>query len=192
MSKSLQFYTLRDIFDQGFKPKGMRYALLSTHYRQPTNFTFEGLRGAENAVQRLLDFMNALQTADGRGDDVTPLLQETQTRFEESLDDDLNIAGALGAIFEMVRDVNRAIAEGQLSAAAAEQVAALMHRFDTVLGILAEDDTSIDDRAEALLQERQTAREQRDFARADAIRDELQHLGYTVEDSPQGSRLKRL
>ncbi len=193
MSKSLgNFYTLRDIFDQGYKPKGIRYALISTHYRQPMNFTFEGLRGAENAVQRLLDFMIALQTADGSGYNVTPLLQETQTRFTESLDDDLNIAGALGAIFEMVRDVNRAIAEGQLSSASAEQVSTLMHRFDTVLGILAEDDTAVDARAEALVQERQEARRQRDFTRADAIRDELQQLGYAVEDSPQGSRLKRL
>ena len=193
MSKSLgNFYTLRDLLEQGYKPKGLRYALMATHYRQPMNFTLEGLSGAENAVQRLLDFMNALQSADGDGAaDVAALLQQTQERFEEGLDDDLNIAGALGAIFEMVREVNRSIANGQLSAAAAEQVAALMQRFDAVLGILG-DDEAVDERAEALLLERQTARQQRDFARADAIRDELQQLGYTVEDSPQGSRLKRL
>jgi cysteinyl-tRNA synthetase len=197
MSKSLgNFYTLRDLLEQGYKPKGLRYALLSTHYRQPMNFTLEGLSGAENAVQRLMDFMNALQTADGDGPegdaaDVSTLLQQTQTRFEEALDDDLNIAGALGAIFEMVREVNRAIADRQFSPTAAEQVAALMHRFDTVLGILAEDD-AVDDRAEVLLLERQKARQQRNFARADAIRDELQQMGYAVEDSPQGSRLKRL
>ncbi len=192
MSKSLgNFYTLRDLLDHGYKPKGLRYALLSTHYRQSMNFTLDGLSGAENAVQRLMDFMNALKTADGDGADVSALLQQTQTQFEDSLDDDLNIAGALGAIFEMVREVNRAIADRQLSAAAAEQVAALMCRFDTVLGILAEDDVT-DDRAEALLLERQEARKQRDFARADEIRDELQHMGYAVEDGPQGSRLKRL
>ena len=192
MSKSLgNFYTLRDLLERGYKPKGLRYALLSTHYRQPMNFTLEGLSGAENAVQRLLDFMNGLQTADGGGLDVTDLLQQTQTRFEEALDDDLNIAGALGAIFEMVRDVNRALAERQLSADDAGQVEALMRRFDMVLGVLAEEKAG-DERAEALLIERQEARKQRDFARADAIRDELQQMGYTVEDSPQGSRLKRL
>jgi cysteinyl-tRNA synthetase len=192
MSKSLgNFYTLRDLLEQGYKPKGLRYALLSTHYRQPMNFTLDGLSGAENAVQRLMDFMNALQAAEGDGEDVSALLQQTQTRFEEALDDDLNIAGALGAIFEMVREVNRAIAERQLSPAAAEQVTTLMRRFDTVLGILADDD-AIDARAEALLFKRQEARQQRNFARADAIRDELQQMGYAVEDSPQGSRLKRL
>jgi len=135
--------------------------------------------------------MNTLQTADGDGEDISALLQQTQTRFEEAMDDDLNIAGALGTIFEMVREVNRAIADHQLSPVAAEQVTALMHRFDTVLGILAEDG-AVDDRAEALLLKRQEARRQRNFARADAIRDELQQMGYTVEDSPQGSRLKRL
>lgn len=192
MSKSLgNFYTLRDLLDRGYKPKGLRYTLLSTHYRQTMNFTLDGLSGAENAVQRLMDFMNALQTADGTRGDVSELLQQTQTRFEEALDDDLNIAGALGAIFEMVRDVNRAIADRQLSAAAAAQVTAFMQRFDTVLGILAEDDVE-DDRAQALLVERQEARKQRNFARADEIRDELQQMGYAVEDSPQGSRLKRL
>ncbi len=141
MSKSLgNFYTLRDLIEQGFKPKGLRYALLSIHYRQPLNFTLEGLHAAEQAVQRLLDFMQHLHTAQGQGFDVQPLLAETQQRFEEALDDDLNIAGALGAIFELVREVNRAITQHQLSAAAAQQVAALMHRFDTVLGLLAEDE----------------------------------------------------
>ena len=194
MSKSLgNFYTLRDLLDRGYKPKGLRYALLATHYRQPMNFTLEGLSGAESAVQRLLDFMNALQSADGDGAaDVAVLMQQAQERFEDALDDDLNIAGALGAVFEMVREVNRAIANGQLSAAAAAQVEALMQRFDAVLGILGEEDGAVDERAEALLLERQAARQQRDFARADAIREELQQLGYTVEDSPQGSRLKRL
>ena len=92
----------------------------------------------EQAIQRLTDFMQHLPTAQGEGFDVQPLA-ETQQRFEEALDDDLNISGALGAIFEMVRAVNRAMAQHQLSAAGAEQVATLMRRFDTVLGLLAEE-----------------------------------------------------
>ncbi len=193
MSKSLgNFYTLRDLLDKGFKPRGLRYALLSTHYRQPMNFTLDSLHSAENSVQRLLDFMNALETAGGAGYDVAPILRQTQERFETSLDDDLNIAGALGAIFEMVREVNRALAQKQLSAAAAQQVSALMRRFDTVLGLLHPDAEAHDSRAEALLLERQEARKRRDFARADAIRDDLRQLDYVVEDTPQGSRLKRV
>ena len=156
------------------------------------NFTLEGLHAAEQAVQRLLDFMQHLHTAQGQGFDVQSLLAETQQRFEEALDDDLNIAGALGAIFELVRDVNRAITQHQLSAAAAQQVAALMYRFDTVLGLLAEDEITVDRQVEHLLEERQQARQARDFARADALRAQIQELGYIIDDTPQGPRLKRL
>jgi cysteinyl-tRNA synthetase len=197
MSKSLgNFYTLRDLLDQGFKPKGLRYALLATHYRQPMNFTLDGLHAAENAVQRLLDFMQALTRVDNleaaTDFDVKAVLQQTQERFEAALDDDLNISGALGTIFELVRTVNRTIDQQQISTVDAQQVIAQMQRFDTVLGLLEPDDEPMDSRAEALLLERQEARQRRDFARADAIRDELSQMGYTVEDSPQGSRLKRL
>jgi cysteinyl-tRNA synthetase len=193
MSKSLgNFYTLRDLLDKGFKPKGMRYALLATHYRQPMNFTLEGLRAAENAVQRLLDFMYAVQTAHGSGFDVQPFLHQTQQRFEAALDDDLNISGALGAIFDMVREINRAIAAQQLSEANAQQVTALMQRFDKVLGLLAPDEEPHDSQVEALLRARQEARKRRDFARADALREQIHQLGYVIEDTPQGPRLKRL
>ena len=193
MSKSLgNFYTLRDLLEKGFKPKGLRYALLSIHYRQPLNFTFEGLHAAEQAVQRLTDFMQHLQTVQGDGVDVQPLVTETQQRYEEALDDDLNISGALGAIFEMVREVNRAMAQQQLSGAGAAQVAALMRRFDAVLGLLADEQTPHDHEVEVLMEERQHARQSRDFARADALRVQLRERGYVVEDTPQGARLKRL
>lgn len=193
MSKSLgNFYTLRDLLDKGFKPKGLRYALLTTHYRQPMNFTLEGLHAADNAVQRLLDFLHALDTAQGSGADVQPLLQHTEQAFAAALDDDLNIAEALGAIFELVREVNRAMASRQLSPAQAQQVKTLMQRFDTVLGVLDVAEEAVASEVEALLHERQEARRQRDFARADALRDQLRAHGYTIEDSPQGPRLKRL
>jgi cysteinyl-tRNA synthetase len=156
------------------------------------NFTFEGLQAAEHTVQRLLDFMQHLHAAQGSGFAIQPLLQHTQERFEASLDDDLNISGALGAIFEMIRDVNRAIAERQISSADAQQVAAVMHRFDTVLGLLAEAEEQLDPELEALLQQRQEARQGRDFARADALRATIRERGYVIEDTPQGPRLKRL
>jgi cysteinyl-tRNA synthetase len=156
------------------------------------NFTLDSLHAAENAVQRLLDFMQALDTAQGSGFAVQPLLQRTQQAFTDALDDDLNIAEALGAIFELVRDVNRAIAQHQCSAANAQQVKAVMQRFDTVLGLLAPPAETVDSALEALLQERQEARQQRDFARADALRDHIRAQGYTIEDTPQGPRLKRL
>jgi cysteinyl-tRNA synthetase len=193
MSKSLgNFYTLRDLLEKGVKPKAIRYALLSIHYRQPLNFTFEGLYAAEQAVQRLTDFMQRLPTAQGEGFDVQPLMTETQQRFEDALDDDLNISGALGAVFEMVRAVNRAMAHHQLSATGAELVATLMRRFDTVLGLLPAEQPPLEREVETLMEERQRARQARDFARADALRAQIQERGYVVEDTPQGPRLKRL
>src|SRR5262249_55032531 len=150
------------------------------------------LYAADQAVQRLTDFMQHLQTAQGDGVDVQPLVAETQQRFEEALDDDLNISGALGAIFEMVREVNRAMAQQQLSAAGAAQVTTWMHRFDTVLGLLAEEQMPLEHEVAVLMEERQHARQSRDFARADALRAQLRERGYVVEDTPQGARLKRL
>jgi cysteinyl-tRNA synthetase len=156
------------------------------------NFTLDGLHAAENAVQRLLDFMQHVPTAQGSGFDVQLLLQHTLQRFEESMDDDLNISGALGAIFALVRTVNRAIAQHQLSAAGAEQVITLMRRFDTVLGLLAEEQPTLEHDVAVLMEERQRARQARDFAQADALRARIQERGYVVEDTPQGARLKRL
>ena len=193
MSKSKgNFFTFRDLRDQGYSPLAMRYLLLSVPYRKQLNFTFDGLYAAEQAVQRLTDFMQHLPTAQGEGFDVQPLVAETQQRFEEALDDDLNISGALGAVFEMVRTVNRALAQHQLSAAGAEQVATLMHRFDTVLGLLTAEQSPLARDVEVLMEERQRARQARDFARADALRVQIQERGYVVEDTPQGPRLKRL
>jgi cysteinyl-tRNA synthetase len=92
----------------------------------------------------------------------------------------------------MVRAVNRAMAQHQLSAAGAEQVVTLMRRFDTVLGLVAEEQTPLARDVEVLMEERQRARQARDFARADALRAQIQERGYVVEDTPQGPRLKRL
>jgi cysteinyl-tRNA synthetase len=193
MSKSLgNFYTLHDLLEQGFKPEGIRYALLATHYRQPMNFTLDNLRGAETGVQRLIDFMNNLRSADGSGADVGALLQETQEGFEQALDNDLNISGALGAIFQMVRDVNRLRADGRLSSADASATQDLMHRFDEVLGVLGLEEGEGDAEVEGLLSQRQEARKNRDFGRADALRDAIREHGYVIEDTPHGPRLKRM
>lgn len=193
MSKSLgNFYTLRDLLEQGFKPKGIRYGLLATHYRQPMNFTLDNLRGAETGVQRLLDFMDNLRSANGSGAAIDGLLQQAREGFEQSLDNDLNISGALGAIFQMVRDVNRLIADGLLSPAEATATRDLMQRFDGVLGVLDPEERNGDTEVDGLLAQRQEAREKRDFARADALRDAIRERGYVIEDTPSGPRLKRM
>jgi cysteinyl-tRNA synthetase len=192
MSKSLgNSHTLRDLLQWGHKPKAIRYSLLSTHYRQNQNFTLEGLAAAEAAVQRLQDFMANLHTAEGTGTPVDGLILKATQQFEGGMDDDLNISLGLAAIFEFVRDANRLLAEGRLSQENAQAVMATMRRFDQVLGLLDEEDTAVDAKAERLAQEREQARKRRDFATADRLRDQIAARGYAIEDTPRGPRLKR-
>jgi cysteinyl-tRNA synthetase len=192
MSKSLDnFYTLRDVLKQGYKAKAIRYSLLSTHYRQAQNFTLEGVTAAEAAVQRLQDFMANVQAAEGTGTSVDGLIRKAVQQFEEGMDDDLNISLGLAAIFEFVRDSNRLLAEGRLSRENAQAVVAAMRRFDRVLGLLDEAETAVDAEVERLAQERERARKRRDFATADRLRAQIAALGYVIEDTPRGPRLKR-
>jgi cysteinyl-tRNA synthetase len=192
MSKSLgNLYTLRDLLTQGYKARAIRYSLLSTHYRQAQNFTLEGLAAAEAAVQRLRDFMANLQTAEGTGTPVDGLIRQAVQQFEEGMDDDLNISLGLAAIFEFVRDVNRLQADGRLSRENAQAVLATMRRFDRVLGLLEEEETAVDAEVERLAQQREQARKRRDFAAADRVRAQISALGYVIEDTPRGPRLKR-
>lgn len=192
MSKSLgNVYTLRDLLARGYKPKAIRYTLMSIHYRQQQNFTFEGLEAAENTVQRLLDFMRNLREASGKGTDIAPLLQEAAQKFEEGMDDDLNISVALSAIFDFVKEMNRLMAQDLLSRENALEALALMRRFDTVLGVLEEEHITLDQQAQRLLEEREAARKLRDFQKADALRDQIQQMGYIIEDTPTGPRVKK-
>jgi cysteinyl-tRNA synthetase len=192
MSKSLgNFYTLRDLLQRGYKPKAVRYSLLSTHYRQAQNFTLEGLAAAEAAVQRLQDFIANLQTVEGSGTSVEALIARATQQFEEGMDDDLNISLSLAAIFEFVRDVNRLLADRRLSQENAQAVMAAMRQFDRVLGLLDEAEATVDAEVERLVQEREQARKRRDFATADHLRAQITALGYVIEDTPRGPRLKR-
>jgi cysteinyl-tRNA synthetase len=193
MSKSLgNFHTLRDLLQQGFRAKAIRYSLLSTHYRQAQNFTLEGLNAAEASVQRLQSFMSNLPTAEGAGTPVDGLIRQAVQQFEEGMDDDLNISVGLAAIFEFVREVNRLLAEGRLSQENAQAVLAAMRRFDQVLGLLDEAETTVDAEAERLAEDREQARKRRDFATADQLRAQIAALGYAIEDTPRGPRLKRI
>ncbi|NOZ19553.1 MAG: cysteine--tRNA ligase [Planctomycetes bacterium] len=192
MSKSLgNFYTLRDLLEKGCDAMQIRYALMSTHYRQPLNFTMEGLEAARHSIQRVRDFIAHLRGAAAEGnlsDDVKQLAEKTLARFEEGLDDDLNISVALAAIFDLIHEVNRL----DINKADAEHVLSFMAKVDDVLGLqfLAEEE-SLDEEIERLIEERKQARANKDFARADEIRDGLLARGIILEDGPDGTRWKR-
>jgi cysteinyl-tRNA synthetase len=196
MSKSLgNFFTLRDLLEKGYPGVVVRYLLISTHYRQQLNFTFDGLDAAKKALERLWDFYDNVSQVKGGSDnpEVTELIKTAKSRFTEALDDDLNISPALAAVFDFVRDINRLMAENRLSDNDAKQVLETIDGFDSVLGFMKreEADQDIEQEIEDLIQQRIDARKNKDFATADKIRDDLLDRGIILEDTPQGTKWKR-
>ena len=191
MSKSLgNYFTLRDLVARGFTGREIRYLLLTAHYRETFNFTLEGLQGARASLTRIDECLTKLREVAGntKATAGSPLLGE----FSAALDDDLNISGAWGAIFEWVRDTNRKLAENAMDSAAAATALATWEKLDSVLGVGAPKEVEVPAEIAALVEARQAARKAKDFKRADALRDELKAKGWVVEDTPKGARAKRL
>ncbi len=194
MAKSFgNFYTLRDLVEKGHDPVAIRWVLLATHYRQPNNFTFDALEAAGQSLRRVRDFRLRLKdvvTVDG-----SDLAQETaacEAAFGDALDDDLNISSALAVIFDFIRDTNKLIDANELSAAGAKRALSLLDKLDMVVGVLGDaDDEEAPQEILDRVMERQKARREKDFAKADAIRDALAEDGWVIEDTPDGPRVKR-
>ena len=152
------------------------------------------MAAAATTVERLSTLLSTLDGyRQGGDDDVTlpVLLSSARDAFEASLDDDLNISPALGAVFELVRELNRRIAARTLSSADAARAAALLRDLDTVLAVAEEDREDLPAAVATLLDERAAARIGRDWARADALRQELARAGVLVEDTRDGQRWRR-
>lgn len=192
MAKSFgNTYTLRDLVDKGYDPIAIRWALSSTHYRQPSNFTFDGLEAATQSMQRLQDFRLRLQDVEGEGSDLTEETAACEKAFGEALDDDLNISAALAAVFEFVRDTNKLIDEECIGKDGADNAVALLNRLDTACGLFPpKEGAAVPENVLELVNERQRVRREKNFARADEIRDTLKEMGWVVEDTPDGPRVK--
>jgi cysteinyl-tRNA synthetase len=200
MSKSLgNTYTLPDLVAKGYRPSAVRYLLLSAHYRKQLNFTWASLTQAEESLRRIVDFLTRAEavSAEGAHEEVAARVAEARKAFVEAMQSDLNTAGALGAVFELVRSLNSAIDAGELGRGDLPAVRDAFALFDAALGIIslrrreeAQPPVPIEE-IERLIEERNAARRRRDFAEGDRIRNGLAARGVLLEDSPSGTRWKR-
>jgi len=192
MAKSFgNFYTLRDLLDKGWTGREVRHVLLSAHYRLSLNFTFEGLAGARTALQRLDEWQQRLRehAATATATEAHPAVIED--KFGAALDDDLNISAAFGALFDLVRETNRALDSNELSPAQARSLLDYWSRLNSVLRLEAEV-SEMPAEVSALLEKRHAARAAKDWAQSDKLRDELLAHGWMVKDTKDGTKLTRI
>jgi cysteinyl-tRNA synthetase len=201
MSKSLgNFFTVRDVANQyGYEP--IRYLMISCQYRSPINYSFDAIEQCKASLERLytcrnnMDFalQNAVEEAGEKDAEIIAAIDSKKDKFIEAMEDDLNTGEALGAIFELVKEINLNVNDGVQSKALVEYAIKIFDELMNVLGLLynRNAEKSLDDEIEALIQARNDARKAKNWAEADRIRDELKAQGIVLEDTPQGVKWHR-
>ena len=196
MSKSRgNQYTLRDLMEQGCNPLAVRYLLQSVHYRKQLNFTFEGVKRVESALRRISDFLlHVGEVPDDRSEntDLTKQVAQTLSDFLAGMDDDLNTSIALGALFDLIRSTNILLDRREVGAANRDQIIQLFGEANKILAVFeTREQAVVDEEITRLIEEREEARRQRDFQRADEIRDLLLEKKIVLEDTRAGTRRKK-
>lgn len=197
MSKSKgNFYTLRDLLSKGYSPRAIRYALLSTHYRKPLNFTFDLINQSDAALKRIDDFILAMKNLkkDGGADEfLKRVLENSLKGFEEALDDDLNISEALAHMFELIKIYYENF--DKISSSLAKEVIGAFESIDRVLGVIFFSEKSSDELTEEemeLINKRNEARKNKNYKLADEIREILLSRGIELRDTKDGTIWKRI
>lgn len=195
MSKSKgNFYTLRDLLEKGYDPMAIRLLLLSVPYRKRLNFTLEGVEGQKSSLKRLSAFKLRLKEEKNRIKEESEPNEEIvslRKKFDSSLDDDLNSAEAIGALFESVRITNSLMDKGEIGYKSLSIVEKLVSDFETIFGIPLLKEDLLDEEIESKIKERENLRKMKNFAEADKIRDELKKKGIILEDTPNGVRWRK-
>ena len=199
MSKSLNnFFTVRDIAKE-FDLEAVRMFMLSAHYRSPINFSRDQIEAANASLNRLYTARNSLQFQIENGEDrelndketaFVERLKSYEHRFDEAMDDDMNTADALGAVFELVKDANVTIVQGA-SRKAAKAAMESLEAICGVLGILSKREEALPEEISAMVQERAEARKNKDWAKSDELRDRIIKAGYILEDTKQGQKVRK-
>ncbi len=201
MSKSLgNFFTVRDVANQyGYEP--IRYLMISCQYRSPINYSFDAIEQCKASLERLytcrnnMDFalQNAVEEAGEKDAEIIAAIDAKKDKFIEAMEDDLNTGEALGAIFELVKEINLNVNDGVQSKSLVEYAIKIFDELMNVLGLLynRNAEKNLDDEIEALIQARNDARKAKNWAEADRIRDELKAQGIVLEDTPQGVKWHR-
>lgn len=194
MSKSLgNFYILNDLLDKGYDPMPIKYALLSTHYRQQLNFTFKDLEASKNAIQRLNTFLWKIQTfkqvfsKKHSDSEIAVLIEKAKKEFMKKMDDDLNISEALAIIFDFISEINKKMAPEGIDKKDAKTIYDFMLDIDSVLGVL--NHKRIPEKIIKLKEERDKARKNKDYKKSDEIREKAKKEGFTFEDTPSGTAI---
>jgi cysteinyl-tRNA synthetase len=197
MSKSLgNFYTLRDVLAKGYSGREVRYALLRVHYRASLNFTWEGMEESRKALRRIDEWVARLRATAGEENVQRPTSNaqrptEEGSGFEDALDDDLNISGALGVLFETISETNRALDLGELEANQASSWLQWWERIDRVLAVSGGETVALPAEIAALAEARTQARLAKDWRKSDELRDELAARGWEARDTKDGQKITR-
>ncbi|HEX4629877.1 MAG TPA: cysteine--tRNA ligase [Chthoniobacterales bacterium] len=197
MAKSLgNFYTLRDVIAKGYSGREVRYALMRVHYRAPLNFTWEGMEEARTALARVDDWVRRLSEAAGEAPNSksqTPNKLQTPSsneEFQNALDDDLNISGALGVLFETIRETNRRMDAGEMSADDAKAWLEWWEGVNRILQVGGEE-AELPAEVAALAEARAQARLAKEWRKSDELRDELAARGWEARDTKDGQKITR-
>jgi len=197
MSKSKgNFYTLRDLLEKGHDPMAIRYVLLSVHYRSQLNFTLEGIQAGREALKRIRDFWferkNGDQNQKGSGE-AEKAVEEARNKFDSALAEDLNTSQALASIFDLIKKVNL-ISKNKIGGEENKKIDRFFKEVDSILGILSGEmfEGKIPSEIKKLVDEREQSRKNRDFKKADEIRNQIKDLGYVLEDNAKGVLVKKI
>lgn len=197
MSKSLKNYiAIREAL-KDYSPEALRFLAIASHYRSSVEYREDLVKQSEAAIQRIREMVRKLEVIKKKGEkeekvEFDEIIKNTKLEFENKMDDDFNTPEALAALFNFIRLVNASIAESSLDRRSAERVLSFLSEVDEIFGIVPSAESPIPDNVSQMVIERERLRKEKAWLEADKVRDELQNLGYSVEDTPYGPFVKQV